>query len=79
MRIAIDFNRKPNRWAKEIDDRERFKYHMLTPEFILSKLAIGESPPQTLLGLGRIAPHFLRALQKLNLSHRWHPPPQPLP
>jgi len=77
MAVPVHLDRQPNRRAKEIEDRIRFTDHVLTPEFVLAKLAIGQRPPQALLRFGRITPHFLRAPQEFRFSFHWNPPPQP--
>ncbi|KTF69967.1 hypothetical protein ATB93_06765 [Sphingomonas sp. WG] len=60
MRVAVDFNHQTFGRAEEVADA--WKDHLLSAEF-MPELRIGKMPPQVLLELGWITPHFASAGQ----------------
>jgi len=79
MRVTIDLDRETDRRTEEIDNRVRFYNDMLTAKLETAELAVGQGPPQPLLGFRRVTTHLVRTPQQFSLVASGVPHPNPSP
>jgi len=79
MGVTIDFDAQTNRRTEEVDNRLGFEHDVLPAKFETVELSVGERSPKALFGLGRVAAHFVSALQKFSFGGHRVPHPNPSP
>ena len=77
MGVAIYRDAEPDRWTEKVENRLRLEHDMLPTELQTIQLRVGQRTPKSLLRLGRISPHFVRALQEFGFRGHHFPTPTP--